>query len=158
MFMPDPVKALSAFWRVLKPNGKASVSVWGSPEKTPFIALPMKTIAKHVPDMKPPPPGTPGSPFGIPRADMLRDMFVKAGFSNFNAQVTEMVLGEADSAEEYWQFISEVAGPLILLFFKLPEEKKQVIRNDVIESVRRMFPKGSIKLTGEVIVGTGTKL
>ncbi len=31
MFMPDPVKALKAFLRVLKPGGKSSVTVWGSP-------------------------------------------------------------------------------------------------------------------------------
>jgi ubiquinone/menaquinone biosynthesis C-methylase UbiE len=37
MFMPDPVKALKAFRRVLKPGGKASVTVWGSPDKAPVM-------------------------------------------------------------------------------------------------------------------------
>ena len=59
MFMPDPVRALRAFRRVLKPQRKASVTVPSTPEKTTFIALPMKIIAKYVPGFKSPPPGTP---------------------------------------------------------------------------------------------------
>jgi ubiquinone/menaquinone biosynthesis C-methylase UbiE len=45
MFMPDPVKALKAFLRVLKPGGKASVTVWGSPDKSPVMGVVMKTIS-----------------------------------------------------------------------------------------------------------------
>ena len=54
MFMPDPVKALKAILRVLKPEGKASVTVWGSPDKSPVMAVVMKAISKQVPDMKQP--------------------------------------------------------------------------------------------------------
>jgi ubiquinone/menaquinone biosynthesis C-methylase UbiE len=158
MFMPDPVKALKAFLRVLKPGGKASVTVWGSPDKSPVMRALMNTISKHVPDMKLPAPGTPGGPFSIPSIDMLRDYFLKAGFSNFNAEKNEVTVAQTDTAEEFWQGMTEVTGFLVILLSKLPDEKKLAIKNDIIESLNKIFPSGSpVKFTGELILGTGTK-
>jgi ubiquinone/menaquinone biosynthesis C-methylase UbiE len=158
MFMPDPVKALKAFLRVLKPKGKASVTVWGSPDKSPVMGVVMKTISKHVPDMKQPAPGTPGGPFSIPSVDMLRDYFLKAGFSDFNAEKNEVTVAQTDTAEQFWQGMSEVTGFLVLLLSRLPAEKKLAIKNDVIESLNKIFPSGGpVKFTGELLLGTGTK-
>jgi ubiquinone/menaquinone biosynthesis C-methylase UbiE len=158
MFMPDPVKALKAFLRVLKPKGKASVTVWGSPEKAPVMGVVMKAISKHVSDIKLPAPGTSGGPFSIPSVDMLRDYFLKAGFSDFNAEKMEVTIAQTDTVEEFWHGMTEVTGFLVILLSKLPEEKKLAIKNDVIESLSRIFPSGSpVKFTGELILGTGTK-
>ena len=163
MFMPDPVKALKAFLRVLKPGGKASVTVWGSPDRSPVMGVVMKTISKHIPDMKPPSAaaassGTPGGPFSIPSVDMLRDYFLKAGFSNFNAEKIEVTVAQTDTAEQLWQGMTEVTGFLVILLSKLPEEKKLAIKKDVIEALRKIFPSnGPVKFTGELILGTAAK-
>jgi ubiquinone/menaquinone biosynthesis C-methylase UbiE len=161
MFMPDPVKALKAFVRVLKPGGKASVTVWGSPDKSPVMGVVMKTISRHVPDLNKLPsaaPGTPGGPFSIPSVDMLRDYFLRAGFSDFNAEKIEVTVAQTDTAEEFWQGMTEVTGFLILLLSNLPEEKKLAIKNDVIDSLRKIFPSGGpVKFTGELILGTAIK-
>jgi ubiquinone/menaquinone biosynthesis C-methylase UbiE len=162
MFMPDPVKALKAFFRVLKRGGKASVTVWGSPDKSPVMGVVMKTISKHVPsDMSPPlaaAPDKPGGPFSIPSVDMLRDIFLKAGFSEFNAEKIEVTVAQTDTAEQLWQGMTEVTGFLVILLSKSPEEKKLAIKNDVIESISKMFPSGSpVRFTGELILGTATK-
>ena len=158
MFMPDPAKALKAFLRVLKPGGKASVTVWGSPDKSPIMGVVMKTISQHVPDMKLPPPGTLGGPFSISSVGMLRSYFLKAGFSDFNAERIEVTIAQTDTAEEFWQGMTEVTGFLILLLSKLPDEKKLAIKNDVIDSLSKIFPSGGpVKFTGELILGTATK-
>ena len=157
MLMPDPTKTLSSFLRVLKPNGKAAVSVWGAPEKAPVMVAITKTIAKHVPDFKPPPPGSPGF-FAIPSVDILRNHFMNAGFQDFKSEVNEaFVATQAGTAEELWQLMSEVAGFLTLLKTQLPEEKNRAIKNEMIETIRGMYPSGPAKLTGELIIGTGTK-
>ena len=158
MFMPDPVKALKAFLRVLKPKGKASVTVPGSPDKAPVMEVVMKTVSKHVPDMKLPTPGTPVGPFSIPSVDILSDYFLKAGFLDFNAEKIEVTAAHTDTAEELWQGMTEVIGFLVILLSKLPDEKKLAIKNDAIESLRKIFPSGGpVKSTGELILGTGTK-
>lgn len=159
MFMPDSVKALKAFLRVLKPGGKASVTVWGSPDKSPVMQVVMKTVSKHVPDFTgPPAPGTPGGAFSIPNVDMLRDYFLKAGFSDFKAEKIEVTVAQTETAEQLWQGMTEVTGSLVLLLSKLPEEKKLAIKNDVIESLHKIFSSGGpVKFTGELILGTATK-
>ncbi len=162
MFMPDPVKALKAFLRVLKPGDKASVTVWGSPDKSPVMSIVMKTISKHVPDMSQrlaaPSPGTPGGAFSIANVDMLRIYFLKAGFSNFNAEKIEVTIAQTDTAEQFWQGMIKVTGFLVILLSKLPDMKKQAIKNDVIESLNNIFPPGTpVRFTGELILGTATK-
>ena len=163
MFMPDPVKALKAFRRVLKPGGKASVTVWGSPDKSPVMTAIMKTISKHVTDLKllpsaVAPSGNPGGAFSISSVDMLHDAFLKAGFSNFNAEKIEVTVAQTDTAEQLWQGMSEVTGFLVILLSKLTDEKKLAIKNDVIESLGKIFSSGGpVKLTGELILGTATK-
>jgi ubiquinone/menaquinone biosynthesis C-methylase UbiE len=160
MFMPDPIKALKAFLRVLKPGGKASVTVWGSPDKSPVMGVVMKTISKYVPDLKLPPaaPGTPGGPFSIPSVDMLHDYFLKAGFSDFNAEKIEVTVAQTDTAEQFWQGMTEVTGFLVILLSKLPDEKKLAIKNDAIESLHKIFPSGGpVNFTGGLILGTATK-
>jgi SAM-dependent methyltransferase len=158
MFMPDPVRMLKAIRRVLKPGGKASVVVWGPPEKAPFFSVPMKAVLKHLPDLKPVPPGTPGGPFGIPSQEMLGGIFTKAGFSNFKSQTADVTVFDAKSPEEYWEASTETAGPIVLLLSKMPPEKKMAVREDLIQTLRGMFPSGPVRLGGEAIVGTGTKL
>jgi SAM-dependent methyltransferase len=158
MFMPDPVKALKAFHRVLKPGGKASVTVWGSPDKSPVMGAVMNVVSTHVPDMKQSSPGTPGGPFSIPTVDILRDYFLKGGFSKFDDEKIEVTVAQTDTAEQFWQAMTEVTGFLVILLSKLPGEKKMAIKNDVIDSIRKIFPSGSpVKFTGELILGTGNK-
>ena len=157
MFMPDPVRMLKAIRRVLRPAGKASVVVWGPPEKAPFFSVPMMAVAKHLPDIKPVPPGTPGGPFGIPSQEMLGGIFTKAGFSNFKSQTAEVTVFDAESPEEYWEASTETAGPIVLLLSKMSPEKKKAVREDLIQTLRGMFPSGPVRLGGEAIVGTGTK-
>jgi SAM-dependent methyltransferase len=158
MFMPDPVKALKAFLRVLKPGGKASVTVWGSPDKAPIMSAVMKAVSKHVPDMQQPSPGTPGGQFSIPSIDMLHSYFLQAGFSDFSATTTEVTGVETNTVEEFWHGMTEAVGFLVILLSRLSEEKKQAIKSDVIQSLRNIFPSGGpVKFTGELILGTGTK-
>ena len=124
----------------------------------------MKTISKHVsPDLEKQPPtvapsDNPGGAFSISSVDMLRDYFLKTGFSNFNADKIEVTVAQTDTAEQLWQGMTEVTGFLVLLLSKLPDEKKLAIKNDVIESLSKIFSSsGPVKLTGELILGTALK-
>jgi ubiquinone/menaquinone biosynthesis C-methylase UbiE len=157
MFMPDPAAILRSMRRTLKPGGKASVSVWGPPEKAQFFTTIMNVVSKHVPETKPIPSGIIGSPFAIPSSALLGDIFRKAGFSDFNSEIIEVAAAQTDSAEEYWEWMSQSAGPIVSALSKLSREQKEAIRGDVLEKVHGMFPAGPVRLTGEVIIGTGTK-
>jgi SAM-dependent methyltransferase len=157
MFMPDPVRMLKSIRRVLKPGAKAAAVVWGPPDKAPFFTVPMKAVAKQLPDLKPVPPGTPGGPFGIPSQEMLGAIFTKAGFSNFNSQTANVIVWAADTPEEYYEAATETAGPIVQLLSTMAPDKKKAVREEMIQTLRGMFPSGPVSLGGEAIVGTGTK-
>jgi hypothetical protein len=89
---------------------------------------------------------------------MLGGIFTKAGFSNFNSQTIDVPTFQGADAQEYWEATSEVAGPLLALLSKMPPEKKKAISDEVIQTVHGMFPAGPVRLGGEAIVGTGTRL
>src|SRR2546430_3324823 len=155
MFMPDPVRMLKSIRRVLKPGGKASAVVWGPPEKAPFFTVPMKAVAKQIPDLKPVPPGIPGGPFGIPNQEMLGGIFTKAGFSNFNAHTANVTVWDANSPDEYYEAAGETAGPNAQLLPNLGPEKKKITREKMVQTPRSKFPSSPVGLGGEGIVGTG---
>ena len=83
---------------------------------------------------------------------------MKAGFSNFKAEKIEGTVAQTDTAEQFWQAMTEVTGFLAILLSKLPNEKKLAIKNDIIDSLLKIFPSGGpVKFTGELMLGTGTK-
>jgi len=53
--------------------------------------------------------------------------------------------------------MSESAGPIVSTLSKLSDKMREMIRRDVIETVRGMFPEDPVRLAGEVIAGAGTK-
>ncbi len=89
---------------------------------------------------------------------MLREYFLKAGFSNFNAEKIVATVAQTDTAEQFWEGMIKVTGFLVLLLSKLRDEKKIAIKNDAIESLNNIFPSGSpVRFTGELILGTAIK-
>jgi SAM-dependent methyltransferase len=59
MFLPEIPKAAAEIARVLKPGGYVAAAVWSSPDKNPFIRIPMDVI-KSITPLPPPDPEAPG--------------------------------------------------------------------------------------------------
>ena len=71
MFMPDPKAALSNIHESLVNGGHFAPAVWASPDKVPFIFVPMNTVLKET-NSQAPPPGTPG-PFSTSDQNSLKN-------------------------------------------------------------------------------------
>jgi hypothetical protein len=70
-----------------------------------------------------------------------------------------VTVAQTDTAEQFWQGMTEVSGFLVVLLSKLPDERKLAIKNDVIDSLSKIFPSGGpVKFTGELILGTAQRL
>ena len=155
MFVPDPVAALQELREALVPGGRVAVATWGLPEKNPNFSLPMRIIARHA-DVPPSGPDTPGL-FALPTPERLGAALWAAGFSGVEAVAFETPVVRAKDAESYWYGLTAMAGPLVSILAPLPEERRQAIRRDVVETVSALFPDGPVEMSGEVVVASGEK-
>ena len=97
MFLPDVHAALNEISRVLKHGGYLSAAVWSTPDKNPFVRIPVEVLKKFV-EIPTPAPDQPG----IFRLAKQGDLLGMAGSAGLSGLADEEVSGEAffDSAEE----------------------------------------------------------
>jgi len=131
MFATDPARATREIRRVLRPNGRVAIAVWGPRERNPWLGLVFDAVGAQI--GKPvPPPGIPG-PFSLADPDRLERLLI-------DAELDDVVVCEqssplrAASFEEWWTRTSALAGPLTKILASLPEHAKQAIRTRLHET------------------------
>lgn len=149
---PDMQLALTEMLRVLKPGGRIAASVWGNPEKNPWIAVNMETMISML-QLKPPTPGAPGA-FRCAQPGLMTDLFKQSGLRNISEKE---VVGKfkCDTLETYWNFITETSSPVV--YSNANEALKQQIKNEVLGKVTQKLSGGHISLDSCAIVIYGEK-
>ncbi len=80
MFATDHARAAAELHRVLRPGGRAAISVWGPPERNPWLALVFAAVGEQI-GRPVPPPGVP-TPFSLGGAGALLTLLAGAGFAD----------------------------------------------------------------------------
>ena len=149
MFFPDMQLAANEMTRVLKPGGRLATTVWGNPESNFWVTSIVQGIKKHI-DMPTPPEGAPGM-FRCAEKGIISDLFVKAGL---NMVVETEVDGRinCESAEQYWDFMTEIAAPFVAALSNVDEATVEKIKQDVVNSINARYPnETSIETLGVVV-------
>jgi SAM-dependent methyltransferase len=154
MFMPDPVSALRAMGRALKPGGRVSLAVWAGPDKVPFASLPMGVLRNHT-TVPTPPPGAPGM-FAFADPERLRAVLTEAGFSEISVEPLKLD-GEYASAEEYWTQMREMAAPLRGLYDGLPAEMRAKVDGEVLAAVARFQTPTGVAIPSTAWIASATR-
>jgi len=153
MFFPDVATAAREFARVAKPGARICAAVWGEPPKNPWATTIMGTIARHV-EMPAPPPGSPGL-FRCAPAGYMRAVFAEAGLRDIAEEEVscDMVI---DTPERYWEFMTDIAAPVVAGLAKADEAARERIRVEVLDLARQFLRDGVVRMpsTATVIVGT----
>lgn len=139
MFLPDIPLTVREISRILKPGAYLAAAVWSSPEKNPYIRIPMDVIKKFV-ELPVPAPDQPGI-FRLAKEGDLSGIAAKSGLQEI---VDEDISGESifDSSDEYFESLIEMAAPLQPLFAKLSPEQKKAVKIEMKNEVDK-YRKGN---------------
>jgi len=153
MFFPDVAVAAREFARVAKPGARVCAAVWSEPSKNPWATTIMGTIARHV-TLPSPPPGSPGL-FRCAPTDYMRNLFTESGLKDIAEEEVSAELIH-DTPERYWEFMNDVAAPVVAGLAKADKATRERIRAEVLDLARKSERDGTIQMrsTATVIVGT----
>jgi SAM-dependent methyltransferase len=152
MFFPDMQVAAREMLRVLKPSGRLATSVWGVPDKNFWITAIMGTINKNM-QLPAPAPGAPGM-FRCGAPGFLADILKEVGLRNVSEKEVTGKLN-CGTNENYWNFVNEVAAPVVAAMSKADLSLKEKIKKEVFDLVDQKYPnqQAAIDYGARIIYG-----
>jgi ubiquinone/menaquinone biosynthesis C-methylase UbiE len=153
MFFPDIAGAVSELRRVLKPGGRLCTAVWAEPDGNPWATIPMAAIAAET-ELPAAPPDAPGL-FRCAAPGAIGGVFAAAGLHDVGETDVRASLSTA-SAEEYWQYMTEVAAPVIAGLSLVDDEARARIRAASMQAADAFAVDGRLELPlhARCIIGT----
>jgi SAM-dependent methyltransferase len=154
MFFPDVAAAATEFARVARPGARVVAAVWGKADKNPWATTIMGTIARHV-ALAAPAPEAPGL-FRCASDGYLPDVLARAGFDDIIEQEVPFALVH-DTPERYWDFMTDVAAPVVAGLALADEAPQMRIRAEVLDLARQHVQGGHVQMPSNATVVTGIR-
>jgi ubiquinone/menaquinone biosynthesis C-methylase UbiE len=144
MFLPDPAAALRVMWRMLRPDGRLAVAVWGPAEMVPMVTVTMDVLLPAL-GLSPPPSDQPGM-FRYADAGRLVHALRQAGFTDVRVEPVTVTL-EWPSAEAYTRLRQDTAAVTVALLSQLTRERRAQVLNDITTAAGSYAtPQGTIRM------------
>jgi SAM-dependent methyltransferase len=155
MLVADPVRAASEIRRVLRPGGRASLTVWGPRARNPWLAVVFDAVSTQL-GRPMPPPGIPG-PFSLDHPDRLAHVLSEAGLTN--VEVRELSTPyHADSVDEWWTRTAALAGPLAHIIGTLPQADAEELRARAHAAASTYETPTGLRFPGVCLIATATRV
>ncbi|HYH60152.1 MAG TPA: methyltransferase domain-containing protein [Thermoleophilaceae bacterium] len=153
IFDPDGEAAADRVRSFLGSGARMAISSWGTPERVPFLSIPMRTAMQRL-GVEPPPPGTPG-PLSRPTPEALGGLLEGGGFADVEVDEAEVTF-EWASADEFTTFVREIAPPISAMIDPHPAEVQDATWGAITEAMAEQAgADGRIALTNLVLIASG---
>jgi SAM-dependent methyltransferase len=153
-YLPDVAGTLKRLHSALKSGGRLAAAVWGPPDTVQY-ALPIPIILREL-SLPPPPSGRPG-PFALGDTQMLAQLVANAGFGDTEIG-TLTVIYETASAEDFTQWIRDVAPPIAKLTNGQPTEVADRVWREVTAAWTPLLTtEGGVRTSNQAIWVAATK-
>lgn len=129
MFFPDPARALAGFHRVLRPGGRAAISVLTAPERS-YNGRINVIVARHEPDLAQAADRT----FALGDATRLQQLFLDAGFLNIETN-TEKHIFVLPTFDAYYGPFERGGGSTGQVLASLPEATRHAVREEMRQAL-----------------------
>ena len=146
MLMPVPAAALAETRRVLRPGGRLTLAVWGSPDRNPFFGTIATSLIQRGHIRPPEPPPAPG-PFSMASPERVEGLLRGAGFDEVRSEEVALRFALPD-VDEYLSLIADTGGPIGLALRGLEESDRAAVKADVEDAVGRFATEYGYELPG----------
>jgi ubiquinone/menaquinone biosynthesis C-methylase UbiE len=150
MFFPEPVECLRELRRVISPGGRASFTMWASPDRAPFAGFMAEALAQELPDNE----TEILKPFCLADPAAARSYMQNAGFIVIQA-TTLSQSGVFTSSDEYFEPYERGGGRLGQFYLALSEEAKERVKAQVRKRLSPLTRSGSIGVEIEALMVVG---
>nr|WP_199077714.1 class I SAM-dependent methyltransferase [Pedobacter sp. ASV19] len=154
MFFPSMDMACMQLYRVLKPDGRISVSVWDGPEHNDWITTIMNVIKKHIP-LPPPKPGAPGM-FRCAQPGKMEELLALVGFKYITRERISSTV-DYESFDRYWEIMMDVGAPIVAAMAGADEHTRNIIRLQTEKFFKAKNKTGKAKLNYSALVISAQK-
>jgi ubiquinone/menaquinone biosynthesis C-methylase UbiE len=149
MFFPDPARALAGFRRVLRPGGRAAVSVLTASERS-YNGRINVILARHMPDLAQAIART----FALGDAARLQQLFVEASFLDIETG-TEKHSFVLPSFDAYYGPFERGGGSTGQVLASLPEAVRHAVREEVRQAL--CDTGGPVEIEVEIRIASGRR-